>query len=69
MFLVTDVQEATGREIVIATAGDQDTDQVVGAAVMMTGALEGAVVVAGDAIETFSSLFGYIGFVRQIFLM
>lgn len=42
MFLVTDVQEATGREIVIVTVGDQeDTDRAEGAAVMTIGALEG----------------------------
>lgn len=53
MFLVTDVQEATGREIVIVTAGDQDTDRAAGAAVTTIEALEGAVVVTEDAIDIF----------------
>lgn len=53
MFLVTDVQEATGREIVIVTVGDQDTDRAAGAAVTTIEALEGAVVVTEDAIDIF----------------
>lgn len=66
MFLVTDVQEATGKEIATANAGDQVTDREAGAAVTMTGAREEAEAVADDAIKKSFRRSGCIGLIRQI---
>lgn len=73
MFLVTDVQEATERESVIVTAGDQEDTDRAEAADMMTGVPEevavAAAAVADGAINSILSLFGYIGFLRKIFVL
>lgn len=70
MFLVTDVQEATGRENVIVTAGDQEVTDRAEAADMTTGALEEVVAAVADgAINSILSLCGYIGFLRKIFVL
>lgn len=57
MFLVMDVQEATGRESVIVTTGDQEDTDRAEAAVMRTGALgEVVAAVADDVIDSILSI-------------
>lgn len=68
MFLVTVDQEATGKGIVIVTAGDQTGDQVAGAADMTTGVLEEAVVAADAAIEESSRFLGLLDLLDKFVL-
>lgn len=69
-FLVTDVQEASGKGIATAIAGDRDTDRAAGAAGTTTGVPEGAAVADGvtDLVFHLESYFGYNGLMYDFFI-